>query len=78
MWKPEHRHAADRGLHYPSDLTDAEWALVKPVISPVRRGQCACVRQSTLKRFADLNAGKRTSQRELLLVGGEQSSLAPG
>jgi hypothetical protein len=31
MWKPEHRLAADcRGLRYPSDLTDAEWALVAP------------------------------------------------
>ena len=29
MWKPEHRRAAERhGLRYPSDLTDAEWALV--------------------------------------------------
>jgi hypothetical protein len=29
MWKPEHRAAADRrGLRYPSDLTNAEWALV--------------------------------------------------
>ena len=27
MWKPEHRLAADRrGLRYPSDLTDDEWA----------------------------------------------------
>ena len=35
MWKPEHRLAADRrGLRYPSDLTDAEWALVAPLIPP--------------------------------------------
>ena len=35
MWKPEHRRAADRnGLRYPSDLTDAEWALVEPLIPP--------------------------------------------
>ena len=28
MWKPEHRQAAERrGLRYPSDLTDAEWAM---------------------------------------------------
>lgn len=27
MWKPEHRVAADRrGLRYPSDMTDEEWA----------------------------------------------------
>ena len=39
MWKPEHRRAADRrGLRYPSDLTDAEWALVEPLIPPARRG----------------------------------------
>ncbi len=39
MWRPEHRRAADRrGLRYPSDLSDAEWALVQPLISPARRG----------------------------------------
>jgi len=37
MWKPEHRQAADRnGLRYPSDLTDAEWAIVEPMIPPGR------------------------------------------
>src|SRR3954447_25463940 len=39
MWKPEHRAAADRrGLRYESDLTDAEWALVAPLIRPGKRG----------------------------------------
>jgi transposase len=39
MWKPEHRRTADRsGLRYPSDLTDAEWALVAPLIRPAKRG----------------------------------------
>jgi transposase len=39
MWKPEHRRAADRrGLRYPSDLTDAEWGLVEPMIPPAKRG----------------------------------------
>ena len=39
MWKPEHRAAADRrGLRYDSDLTDAEWALVAPLIRPGKRG----------------------------------------
>jgi transposase len=39
MWKPEHRAAADRrGLRYPSDLTDAEWALVEPLIPPAKHG----------------------------------------
>jgi transposase len=35
----EHRRAADRrGLRYPSDLTDAEWALVAPLIRPAKHG----------------------------------------
>src|SRR5262249_24838589 len=39
MWKSEHRRAADRrGLRYPSDLTDGEWALVAPLIPPAKRG----------------------------------------
>ena len=39
MWKPEHRRAAERrGLRYPSDLSDAEWALVEPAIPPAKRG----------------------------------------
>ena len=39
MWKPEHRRSADRtGLRYPSDLTDAEWVIVEPMIPPAKRG----------------------------------------
>src|SRR4051812_8056978 len=39
MWKPEHRATADRrGLRYESDLTDAEWTLVAPLIRPAKRG----------------------------------------
>lgn len=39
MWKPEHRRAASRrGLRYPSDLTDAEWGLIAPLIPPAKRG----------------------------------------
>ena len=39
MWTAEHRRAADRrGLRYPSDLTDAEWALVAPMIPPAKHG----------------------------------------
>ena len=38
-WTAEHRRAADRrGLRYPSDLTDAEWVLVAPLIRPARHG----------------------------------------
>ena len=33
MWTKENRGRYDRdGLRYPSDLTDAEWAEVKPLI----------------------------------------------
>lgn len=39
MWTAEHRRIHERkALRYPSDLTDAEWALVSPVIPPARRG----------------------------------------
>jgi transposase len=39
MWKPEHRRSLDRrGLRYPSDLTEEEWALVAPLIRPAKRG----------------------------------------
>ena len=30
--------AWDKGLRYPSDLTDAEWAIVEPLIPPARHG----------------------------------------
>ena len=39
MWTVEQRQTHDRaGLRYPSDLTDAEWALVERFIPPARRG----------------------------------------
>ena len=39
MWTAEHRRAAERrGRRYPSDLTDAEWALIAPMIPPAKRG----------------------------------------
>ena len=39
MWKPEHRATADRrGLRYESDVTEAEWALMAPLIRPAKRG----------------------------------------
>ena len=35
MWTTENRHRYDRDkLRYPSDLTDAEWQLIKPLIPP--------------------------------------------
>ena len=39
MWTAENRSRYDRRkLRYPSDLTDAEWALVAPLIRPAKRG----------------------------------------
>ena len=39
MWTTENRHRYDRDkLRYPSDLTDAEWRLVEPLIPPAKRG----------------------------------------
>ena len=39
MWTSENRVRYDRSkLRYPSDLTDAEWAHVAPLIPPARRG----------------------------------------
>jgi transposase len=39
MWTSENRGRYDRGkLRYPSDLTDAEWALVAPLIPAAKRG----------------------------------------
>ena len=39
MWTDENRSRYDRSkLRYPSDLTDAEWALIKPCIPPSKRG----------------------------------------
>lgn len=39
MWTTENRGHYDRSeLRYPSDLTDAEWRLVEPLIPPAKRG----------------------------------------
>ena len=39
MWSNENRARYDRSrLRYPSDLTDAEWAHVEPLIPPAKRG----------------------------------------
>lgn len=39
MWTAETRARYDRkGLRYPSDLTDAEWEIVAPLIPPAKRG----------------------------------------
>ena len=39
MWTAENRAKYNRDhLRYPSDLTDEEWAIVKPLIPPAKRG----------------------------------------
>jgi transposase len=39
VWTVENRARYDRStLRYPSDLTDAEWALIDPLIPPAKRG----------------------------------------
>ena len=39
MWTKENRSKYSRRLDvYPSDLTDAEWALIEPVIPPAKHG----------------------------------------
>ena len=39
MWTVENRRRYERsGLRYPSDLTEAEWALAEPLIPPAKRG----------------------------------------
>lgn len=40
MWTAENRKNYERkGLRYPSDMTDAEWALVEPLVDVPQRGQ---------------------------------------
>ena len=39
MWTNENRARYDRSkLRYPSDVTDAEWALIEPLIPPGKKG----------------------------------------
>ena len=39
MWTRENRGLYERkGLRYPSDLRDAEWALIAPLIPLAKRG----------------------------------------
>ena len=39
MWTTRNRSHYDRSkLRYPTDLTDAEWALIEPLIPPAKRG----------------------------------------
>ena len=52
MWTIENRHRYDRDrLRYPTDLTKAEWSLVKPLIPPANEAAASalstCARRST-------------------------------
>ena len=39
MWTNENRARYDRSkLCYPSDVADAEWAIIAPLIPPAKRG----------------------------------------
>jgi transposase len=39
MWTADNRARYDRSkLRYPTDLTEAEWALIEPLIPPAKRG----------------------------------------
>lgn len=56
MWTNENRSRYDRGkLRYPSDLTDAEWALAEPLIPPAkRRGNKRTVNRARGRRRSDV------------------------
>jgi hypothetical protein len=62
MWNAEQRRAANRrGLRYPSDLTDAEWALVEPLTPPAKHGgrkRSVDVREVLNGIFCVLSTGK--------------------
>lgn len=39
MWRPENRPRYNRDhLRYPSDMTDAEWSVIAPMIPPAQHG----------------------------------------
>lgn len=38
MWTEDNgKHYDRKGLRYPSDMTDAEWVLIEPLIPPEKR-----------------------------------------
>jgi transposase len=79
-WTSEHRRAADRRrLRYPSDLADAEWALVAPLIRPAKRGgrpRKVDVRELLNAVFYVLSTGSQwRSLRNALLMAAVADSL---
>jgi transposase len=61
MWTTENRAKYSRdGLRYPSDLTDAEWAVIEPMIPPAKPGgnkRTADMREVTNGLMFILSAG---------------------
>src|SRR3954464_13581463 len=54
MWKAETRRTYDRkGLRYPTDMTDAEWELVRPFVDIAQRGS-GRQRRVNLREVLDL------------------------
>ena len=51
MWSHENRARYDLSrLRYPSDLTDAEWAYVEPVIPPAKNAVAIDVRERAIPK----------------------------
>src|SRR5258708_32789590 len=68
MWTSKNRCQYERkGLRYPTDLTDAEWALVAPHIRPAKRGG----------RARTTNMGQGTNTILYLLGTGSQRRALP-
>ena len=58
MWTPENRKFYERkGLRYPSDLTDAEWAIIEPLIPPGKRPRRVVIREVVNAIFYVLSTG---------------------
>jgi transposase len=58
VWTPETRKQYDRkGLRYPSDLTDGEWALIEPLIPPGKRVRTVVIREVVNAIFYVLATG---------------------
>lgn len=58
VWTPETRKQYERkGLRYPSDLTDGEWALIEPLIPPGKRARTVDVREVVNAIFYVLSTG---------------------
>lgn len=47
-YKPRHRPEVSKGRGYPSDLTDAQWVLIEPILIPKRRRGVAAGTRATL------------------------------